>query len=168
MEEHRALGLNQGDSGRSEQQQRESASSCLSDRWKEGGRERERVRQWTTGGDKVDKKWSPHPKPSQTSLILPVFLHYPSIIPSLPHFFSSVPSPTSPPYFSLSPLPTIIPSLSVSYLSYLMHSFSFFPLSLSTFTYTEEIGLCRKSHNVFTCTVIAWLQLDLHIDAVQQ
>lgn len=102
MEEHRALGLNQGDSGRSEQQQRESASSCLSDRWKEGGRERERVRQWTTGGDKVDKKWSPHPKPSQTSLILPVFLHYPSIIPSLPHFFSSVPSPTSPPYFSLS------------------------------------------------------------------
>ncbi len=35
------LGLNQGDSGRREQQQRESANSCLSDRWSEGGREGE-------------------------------------------------------------------------------------------------------------------------------
>lgn len=34
-------GLDWGDSGQSEQQQSESANSCLSDRWKEGGREGE-------------------------------------------------------------------------------------------------------------------------------
>lgn len=46
------------ESGWREEQQSESANSCLSDRWKEGGREegKERVRQRTTGGDKADEE----------------------------------------------------------------------------------------------------------------
>lgn len=54
----------------------------------EGGRKggRERVRHWTTGGDKVDKKRRRYPKSSQTSLILPVsfFINYPLFPPFLP------------------------------------------------------------------------------------
>ena len=54
----------------------------------EGGRKggRERLRHWTTGGDKVDKKRRRYPKSSQTSLILPVsfFINYPLFPPFLP------------------------------------------------------------------------------------
>ena len=115
------LGLNQG---RSAQQQRESANSCLSDRWKEGRREGERVRQWTTRRDKADKKRSPDPKTPLGPLAHP-FL-------SLSSLSSIIPSPACSSRSSLSLLYHFfdLPSYPLCFLSALSPALLFF---LSTF-----------------------------------
>lgn len=83
------------------------AAVCLTDGRREEGRER--VRQWTTGGDKVDKKRSAHPKPSQTSLSfsLSFFITHPSSLPSslfqLCSLHTSFPHAPPLPHLSLAP-----------------------------------------------------------------
>lgn len=124
-------GLKQGDSGRTEQQQRESASSCLSDRWREGGREGGRVRQGTAGGDKVDKKRSPHPNPLRPLSPSCLFINH-SLFPPL----LSLP----PSHSSISFL-IYIQTLSFRFLSVLSPALLFFLLSLCSVwvhLHTEE------------------------------
>lgn len=139
----------------------------LTDGVREEGRER--VRQWTTGGDKVDKKSSPHPKPPQTSLslILPVslfithplfppFLTFPALFP--PYIFSS--SSTSPPSFSLIYLFFDLPSHHpcLPFFCFLSLALLFFLLTLLS-QVMQEVVQCVYMHRSSLVTVRSvWMQ----------